>query len=60
VRDSRTFEEAMNEFRFSAEDYALFRPILENELRILGMNNCDRYRLATAHTEQWIERGRPR
>jgi fido (protein-threonine AMPylation protein) len=60
VRDNMTAEQAISGLKMAPDQEALFREIVLDELAILGMHNCARYRLGMQQTEDWIAAGRPR
>lgn len=60
VRDALTLEQAVAALRLDATRASQFVPLLEAELRVLGLHNCARYRLAFSQVEQWTAAGRPR
>jgi hypothetical protein len=41
------------------DDLNPFKAMLENELKILAIHNCARYRLPIRKTQEWIDAGRP-
>lgn len=59
VRDGQTVDQAVSALNLSAHDAAIFQPMLTNELRVLDLHNCARYRLTMRQTQQWVEAGRP-
>ncbi|NVZ27092.1 Fic family protein [Pseudomonas gingeri] len=59
VRDRKTCEEAMADLSLGADQAQLLRPLLMDELKVLGVFNCARYRLTMKQTESWIDAGRP-
>ncbi|WP_256262787.1 Fic family protein [Pseudomonas gingeri] len=59
VRDRKTCEEAMADLSLDADQAQLLRPLLMDELKVLGVFNCARYRLTMKQTESWIDAGRP-
>lgn len=59
VRESKTVEQAVATLSLSSEQAELLRPLLDAELRTLGLHNCARYRLTLGQTKQWIAAGRP-
>ncbi|NWA07799.1 Fic family protein [Pseudomonas gingeri] len=59
VRDRKTCEEAMADLSLGADQAQLLRPLLMDELKVLGVFNCACYRLTMKQTESWIDAGRP-
>lgn len=59
VRERRSIEQAMAAVELVESDVAIFRQMLVEELRALGIHNCARYRLTISQTQQWIDAGRP-
>lgn len=59
VRDGQTASQAVATLTLSAEDEQVFQPMLAQELRMLELHNCARYRLTMGQARQWIEAGRP-
>lgn len=59
VRDRVTAAEAVALLSLTSDREKLFVPILEDELRVLNLFNCARYRLTFKQMEQWISDGRP-
>jgi len=59
VRERRSIEQAMAAVELVETDVAIFRQMLVEELRALGIHNCARYRLTLSQTQQWIDAGRP-
>lgn len=58
VRDGQTADEATTSLDLPAPDIPVFTPLLAEELRILDLHNCARYRLALSQVRRWIEAGR--
>lgn len=50
---------ATAELGLSEDDLQSFRPRLAQELRILDVYNCARYRLPMELVQEWVEAGRP-
>ncbi|MGH8783089.1 Fic family protein [Paraburkholderia sp.] len=59
VRDRKTLDEAVAALFLPEDQVGAFQPLLDAELRTLGLHNCARYRLTLGQTRQWIEAGRP-
>lgn len=59
VRERDTIDAAMAALGLSKEDALAFRPLLAQELRVLGLHNCARYRLPMEQVQRWIDAGRP-
>ncbi|KTT26377.1 hypothetical protein SB14R_04235 [Pseudomonas oryzihabitans] len=59
VRERRSIEQAMVAVELVEADVDIFRQMLVEELRALGIHNCARYRLTISQTQQWIDAGRP-
>lgn len=59
LREQQTADAATAELGLSEDDIQLFLPILAQELRILDVCNCARYRLSMDLVQQWVEAGRP-
>lgn len=59
VHDGKTCEEAIADLSLPLDQAQLLRPLLMDELRVLGVFNCARYRLTMKQTESWINAGRP-
>lgn len=59
LREQQTAEAATATLGLSEDNVQLFRPILAQELRILDVYNCARYRLSMDLVQQWVEAGRP-
>ncbi len=59
LRERQTADAATAELGLSEDDIQLFRPRLAQELRILDVYNCGRYRLSLDLVQQWVEAGRP-
>ncbi|MGB3704950.1 MAG: Fic family protein [Castellaniella sp.] len=59
VRDGQTVGQAVAALALSEEDTRVFQPMLAQELRVLELHNCARYRLTMGQVRQWIEAGRP-
>lgn len=59
VRDGQTASQAVATLTLSAEDAQVFQPMLAQELCMLELHNCARYRLTIGQARQWIEAGRP-
>ncbi|MGB3431737.1 Fic family protein [Achromobacter sp.] len=59
LHEQQTAEAATATLGMSEDDVQLFRPILAQELRILDVYNCARYRLSMDLVQRWVEAGRP-
>ncbi|NWD48404.1 Fic family protein [Pseudomonas gingeri] len=59
VRDGKTCEAAINDLSLTPDQTQLLRRLLMDELKVLGVFNCARYRLTMQQTEHWINAGRP-
>lgn len=59
VRDGQTAAQAVATLALSEEDVQVFQPMLAQELSVLELHNCARYRLTMEQTRQWIDAGRP-
>jgi len=59
VRDGKTCEEAIANLSLAPDQARLLRPLLLDELKLLEVFNCARYRLTMKQTESWINAGRP-
>jgi len=59
VRERRSIEQAVAAVQLAQADAAIFRQMLVEELCILGIHNCARYRLTLSQAQQWIDAGRP-
>ncbi|WP_248794893.1 hypothetical protein [Pseudomonas sp. MWU13-2105] len=59
VRDGKTCEEAITDLSLPPDQLQLLRPLLMDELKVLGVFNCARYRFTMKQTENWINAGRP-
>jgi hypothetical protein len=59
VREGRTMVDAISEFTFSDDDKPGFVSMLKDELAMLSIHNCARYRVTMKVVEQWIKNGRP-
>lgn len=59
VRARQTADAALAALALSEDDARVFRPMLAEELRVLDLYNCARYRLAMDQVQEWIEAGRP-
>jgi len=59
VRDGKTCEAAIADLSLAPDQVQLLRPLLLDELKLLEVFNCARYRLTMMHTQRWIEAGRP-
>ena len=55
----QTADTAVAALALSEDDARVFRPMLAEELRVLDLYNCARYRLAMEQVQEWIEAGRP-
>ena len=58
VRERKSFAEAMDMSRLTADSDPGFEDLLLSELQKLDANNCARYRLTMRATETWIGAGR--
>jgi fido (protein-threonine AMPylation protein)/DNA-binding Lrp family transcriptional regulator len=59
VRDGLKADEAIAASGVQGDDVAVFRPLLIQELQVLDLHNCARYRLTLGQVRQWIAAGRP-
>ena len=59
VRARQTADAAVAALALPEDDARVFRPMLAEELRVLDLYNCARYRLAMEQVQEWIEAGRP-
>lgn len=59
VRDGKSYEEAIADLSLPADQAQLLRHLLMDELKLLEVFNCARYRLTMKQTENWISAGRP-
>lgn len=59
LREQQTADAATAELSLSKDDLQSFRPRLAQELRILDVYNCARYRLPMELVQEWVEAGRP-
>ncbi|KTS77606.1 hypothetical protein NS274_11015 [Pseudomonas oryzihabitans] len=59
VRERRSLEQAVAAVQLAQADAVIFRQMLVEELRTLGVHNCARYRLTISQTQHWIDAGRP-
>ena len=57
VRARQTADAAVATLALSGDDARVFRPMLAEELRVLDLYNCARYRLAMEQVQEWIEAG---
>jgi Fic family protein len=60
VRARQTADAAVAALALSADDTHVLRPMLAEELLLLDLYNCARYRLPMEQVQEWIESGRPR
>jgi len=54
-----TADAAVAALALSENDAHVFRPILVEELLVLDLYNCARYRLPMELVQEWVEAGRP-
>ena len=59
VRERMTVERVVAGLDLPAEENVQFEPLLRNELDILALHNCARYRLTLKQVKAWIDAGRP-
>lgn len=59
VREGSRATAAIADAGLSESDIKIFGPMLAQELKILDLHNCARYRLALGQVRRWIEAGRP-
>ena len=59
IRERDTIDAAIAALALSEDDAQAFRPLLAQELRVLGLHNCARYRLPMEQVQRWIDAGRP-
>jgi hypothetical protein len=59
VREGKDKTQAVAALNLSAAQESEFLPLLERELRVLGLHNCARYRLGMEQVERWVAAGRP-
>jgi len=59
VRARQTTDAAVAAQALSEDDVHVFRPILVEELLVLDLYNCARYRLPMELVREWVEAGRP-
>lgn len=59
VAEGESLKFALQVVVISPEDAEQFRKLLQDELRILNIHNCARYRLSIRLTELWVNEGRP-
>lgn len=59
VRARQTTNAAVAALALSEDDVHVFRPILVEELLVLDLYNCARYRLPMELVHEWVEAGRP-
>lgn len=60
VRGRQTTDAAVAALALSEDDAHVFSPMLAEELLVLDLYNCARYRLPMEQVQEWIEAGRPR
>ncbi|EJO29541.1 Fic family protein [Achromobacter marplatensis] len=60
VRARQTADAAVAALALSKDDAHVLRPMLAEELLLLDLYNCARYRLPMEQVQEWIEAGRPR
>ena len=60
VRGRKPVEEALAELGLPDEDTSKFQQLLVQELDVLAVFNCARYRLGIKETQAWVDDGRPR
>ncbi|BDM21067.1 MULTISPECIES: Fic family protein [Pseudomonas] len=59
VRERMTVAQVVAGLDLPAEENVQFEPLLRNELDILALHNCARYRLTLNQVKAWIDAGRP-
>ncbi|QGY32639.1 Fic family protein [Pantoea cypripedii] len=59
VVERQDIEEIIASIGIDSADKAQFRMLLLNELRVLQVHNCARYRLTLRQVDNWIKDGRP-
>lgn len=59
VREHQTTNAAVAALGLSEDEARAFLPLLAQELRVLDLHNCARYRLPMGQVRQWIDAGRP-
>lgn len=59
VREGQTVEQAVTELGLADDQREPFCALLKEELRILALHNCARYRLTLKQAGAWIAAGRP-
>ncbi|WP_454672761.1 Fic family protein [Achromobacter pestifer] len=59
VRERQTADAAVAALGLSEDDARVFRPMLAQELHVLDLHNCARYRLPMEQVRAWIDAGRP-
>ncbi|RSF04829.1 Fic family protein [Achromobacter aegrifaciens] len=59
VRARQTTDAAVAALALSEDDVQVFRPMLVEELLVLDLYNCARYRLPMELVQEWVEAGRP-
>jgi hypothetical protein len=59
VRDGQTAAQAIAALALPEGDAAEVQRLLADELRVLDVHNCARYRLAMGQVRRWLEAGRP-
>jgi fido (protein-threonine AMPylation protein) len=59
VRGRKAMADALLALRLPGEDAPKFQQLLSQELNVLAVFNCARYRLGMKETQAWIDEGRP-
>lgn len=59
VRERQNLDAALTSITLDEGETARFKALLQEELRILEVYNCARYRLPMGLVKKWIEDGRP-
>jgi prophage maintenance system killer protein/DNA-binding transcriptional ArsR family regulator len=59
VYHGNTLASTVASLSLQPDDLEPFKAMLENELKILAVHNCARYRLPIRKTQEWIDAGRP-
>jgi Fic/DOC family len=59
VRSRKPVAETLAGLSLPAEDATKFEQLLVQELKVLAVFNCARYRLGIKETQAWIDEGRP-
>jgi hypothetical protein len=59
VRGRKAMADALLALGLPDEDVPRFQQLLSQELNVLAVFNCARYRLGMKETQAWIDEGRP-